>query len=207
MASNAIKNGSHDISIVRGGVDDGPAVLNLLDTAVTWLASQDRTGQWGASSFSQNPKRVEQMTEFATTGHGIWLAIKNTNDTHIDDQNGLHNTQPQIINGLSSGSVVGAIAIGDRSDYVAPVSEPELYIRLLVTDRQCAGHGIGKRLLDHARELASRAGISLLRVDCYAGDDGKLVKYYESQGFERVEGSTMNGDWPCQVLAQRLNHE
>ncbi|OGM45400.1 acetoacetyl-CoA synthase [Aspergillus bombycis] len=198
-------NGSHDIAIVRATVDSVPAVLHLLDTAVKWLVSQDRIGQWGAAPFSENPKNPERLREFATTGHGLWLAIKVADDTPVRDQNRLSDTNAQTVNGDTPGVVVGALAIGDKMPYVPSVSEPELYVRLLVTDRQCAGNGIGKRLLDHARHAANSAGVSLLRVDCYAGGDGKLVQYYESQGFKRLERLNLEGDWPCQVLAQRLD--
>ncbi|CAG7961762.1 unnamed protein product [Penicillium nalgiovense] len=205
MASNAITNGVHDITIVRGTVDSIPAVLRLLDTAVQWLVSHDRTGQWGAAPFSENPQRAEQLREFATTGQGLWLAVKVANNTPILRQDGLSNMNPQTMNGEAPGVIVGALALGERTPYVTPVSEPELYVRLLVTDRQCAGNQIGKRLLDHARELASKAGVSLLRVDFYAGGDGKLIQYYESQGFKRFESLNVEGKWPCQVLAQRLD--
>ncbi|KAJ5382964.1 hypothetical protein N7517_000875 [Penicillium concentricum] len=100
---------------------------------------------------------------------------------------------------------MGALAIGEKMPYVTAVPEPELYVQLLITDRRCAGKGVGKRLLDHAREVAKEIGVSLLRVDCYAGDDGKLVQYYESQGFKRFETLSLEGGWPCQVLAQRLH--
>lgn len=204
MASNTIHNGLHDIAIVRGTVDAVPAVLHLLDTAVKWLVSHDRIGQWGAAPFSENPRRAEQLREFATTGLGLWLAIKVAGDAPMLGQNTLSNADPQTINGEAPGVIIGALAIGERMPYVTPVSEPELYVRLLVTDRQWAGNEIGKRLLEHARELANRAGVSLLRVDCYAGGDGKLVQYYESQGFKRFESLNLEGHWPCQVLAQRL---
>ncbi|KAJ5393510.1 uncharacterized protein N7487_011151 [Penicillium crustosum] len=205
MASNMISNGAHDIIIVRGTVDAVQAVLHLLDTAVQWLVSLDRTGQWGAVPFSENPQRAEQLREFATTGHGLWLAIKVANTMPILPQNRISNTEPQTMNREAPGVIVGALAIGERMPYVTPVSEPELYVRLLVTDRQYAGNQIGKRLLDHARDLASKAGVSLLRVDCYAGGDGKLIQYYESQGFKRFESLNTEGEWPCQVLAQRLD--
>ncbi|GFF54138.1 hypothetical protein IFM58399_09751 [Aspergillus lentulus] len=200
-----IHNGFHDITIVRGTVDAVPAVLHLLDTAVEWLASQDRVGQWGAAPFSENPQRAERLKEFATTGLGLWLAIKGTDDTPMPGENRPSNINPQTMNGEAPGIIIGAVAIGDRMPYVPPVSEPELYVRLLVTDRRWAGNNIGKRLLEHARDLANRAGVSLLRVDCYAGGDGKLIKYYESQGFKRSESLNLEGDWPCQVLAQRLD--
>ncbi|GIJ84887.1 hypothetical protein Asppvi_003738 [Aspergillus pseudoviridinutans] len=196
---------SHDITIVQGTVDAVPAVLHLLDTAIKWLVSRDRIGQWGTAPFSENPQRVERLREFVTTGLGLWLAIKVTDDTPMLGQDGRSNINLQTMNGEAPGIIVGALAIGDRMPYVPPVSEPELYVRLLVTDRRWAGNKIGKRLLEHARGLANRAGVSLLRVDCYAGGDGKLIQYYESQGFKRSESLNLEGDWPCQVLAQRLD--
>jgi GNAT superfamily N-acetyltransferase len=107
----------------------------------------------------------------------------------------------------ADGRVVGALAVGDAMPYVRPAEEPELYVRLLVTDRESAGQNIGGVLLDHARELAREAGVGLLRVDCFAGGDGALVRYYEKQGFTRTEtfAVPVNGsEWPGQVLAQRL---
>jgi GNAT superfamily N-acetyltransferase len=93
-------------------------------------------------------------------------------------------------------------------DYVPAATEPELYVRLLVTERASAGQNIGGVLLDHARKLARDAGAVLLRVDCFAGGDGALVGYYERQGFTLAEEFAVprvNGpDWPGQVLVQRL---
>jgi N-acetylglutamate synthase-like GNAT family acetyltransferase len=186
------------MAIVRATVDDVPKVLHLLDAAVKWLVSRDRVGQWGAAPFSENSKRAEQLREYATTGLGLWLAIKMADDTVIS------NIQPQTMNGEAP-VIMGALAVGEKMPYVTSVSEPELYVRLLVTDRQWAGNKIGERLLDHARDLANGAGVSLLRVDCYAGGDGKLIQYYESQGFKRSELLNLEGHWPCQVLAQRLD--
>ncbi|EER41245.1 conserved hypothetical protein [Histoplasma capsulatum H143] len=192
----------HDLAIVRGTVDDSPAVLHLLDIAVKWLESQGRTGQWGTALFSENLQRVEQFRELATTGQGLWLAVKVTGDTPIPGQDRLNSPTE---NGGAPRVIVGALALGEKMSYVAPVSEPELYVRLLVTDRRYAGSKIGTRLLEHARDVANKAGALLLRLDCYAGGDGKLVQFYESQGFKRFESFKVKGEWPCQVLAQRLD--
>ncbi|CAG8099234.1 unnamed protein product [Penicillium salamii] len=205
MTSDTIQDGSHNIAIVRGTVDSVPAVLEILDSTVKWLASRGRSGQWGETPFSKNPARADQLREFATTGSGLWLAVSFTDDKPLADQDGLSNKNPETINGEASGVIVGAIALGDKMPYVTPVSEPELYVRLLVTDRKWAGKKIGERLLQHARVLANEAGVSLLRVDCYAGNDSKLVQYYESQGFERSERLNLKDNWPCQVLSQRLD--
>ncbi|KAJ5827308.1 hypothetical protein N7447_004071 [Penicillium robsamsonii] len=204
MAPKPIHNESHDIAIVRATVDDAPAVLDILDATVSWLASHGRVGQWGTSPFSENPRRTEQLKEFATTGHGLWVAVKVADGSPMDE-NRPSDSLPETMNGEAPRSIIGALAIGEKMPYVTAVSEPELYVRLLITDRRYAGKGIGKRLLDHAREVANGIGASLLRVDCYAGDDGKLVQYYESQGFKRFETLNLEGGWPCQVLAQHLH--
>lgn len=84
-----------------------------------------------------------------------------------------------------------------------PADEPEVFIHLLVTDRRHAGRGVGAALLAHAVTETRRLGIGLLRVDCYAGSDGRLVDYYRRNGFEPVQPFTV-GDWPGQLLAQRV---
>jgi GNAT superfamily N-acetyltransferase len=170
------------ITIRQAGRSAVPDVLALLDGATEWLVAQGRIDQWGTEPHSTNPQRIAQITGFADDD-GLWLAEE------------------------ADGRVVGALAVGAALPYVPPAVEPELYVRLLVTDRASAGQGIGGALLDHARELARAAGVGLLRVDCFAGGDGALVRYYEKQGFTRevefavpVKGS----EWPGQVLVQRL---
>ncbi|TDD20167.1 GNAT family N-acetyltransferase [Kribbella turkmenica] len=158
-----------------------PDVLALLDGATECLVARGRTDQWGTEPHSTNPRRIAQIAGFAGDG-GLWLAE-------------------------ADGRVVGALAVGTALPHVPPATEPELYVRLLVTDRASAGQGIGTRLLDHARELARAAGVGVLRVDCFAGGDGGLVRYYEKQGFTRdvAFAVPVNGsEWPGQVLVQRL---
>ena len=102
------------------------------------------------------------------------------------------------------GELVGVLVVGPAHDYVPPTDEPEVYVRLLVTSRDHGGLGIGTALLDEARSLARSTGISLLRVDCYGGDDRSLVRFYEKAGFTPVSEFKV-GDWPGQLLAQRLS--
>ncbi|KAA8645630.1 hypothetical protein EYZ11_003485 [Aspergillus tanneri] len=195
------------IIIVRGTVTDVSVILHLLDKAVEWLVSQDRVGQWGTTPFSEKSRNHERVTEFATSGLGVWLAIKVLDDTAmktVDEDPEQPSTALYFSTDLGvQGIVVGALAVGDKTPYVPAVSEPEAYVKLLVTDRKYIGGGIGRRLLDHARALTREAGVSLMRVDCYGGGDGKLVKYYESQGFKRSVTMDVEG-WPCQVLEMRL---
>jgi GNAT superfamily N-acetyltransferase len=169
------------LTIRPGSRADVPTVLALLDRATEWLVANGRADQWGTQPHSTNPSRVEQIAAFA-------------------EANGLRIAE-------TDGRPVGALSVGDAMPYIPSVDEPELYVQLLVTERAAAGRGIGAALLDHARSAARERGVRLLRVDCFAGGDGALVRYYERQGFTRSDSfsvTTDNGPWPGQVLVQRL---
>ncbi|MEV1146093.1 GNAT family N-acetyltransferase [Micromonospora sp. NPDC049799] len=170
-----------EMTVRPGGPADAKTILRLLDDATAWLVARGRTGQWGATPASEDPRRVAQADVWATGG-GLWLAV-------VGDR------------------PVGALVVGAATDYVPAATEPELYVNLLVTDRAYAGRGVGGRLLTHAADLARARGLPLLRVDCYAGDDGALVRWYERQGFTATEPFTVErpgrDPWPGQVLARR----
>ncbi|MEU6782073.1 GNAT family N-acetyltransferase [Nonomuraea angiospora] len=163
---------------IREGRDgDVPLVLSMFDSAVAWLTAQGRPGQWGTDPFTGNPRRTRQITG--------WLELGGMRIAEVD------------------GQPAGCLVVGGAHDYVTPATEPELYIQALVTDRRFHGHGIGRALLDRAGTEAAERGVGLLRVDCYAGDDGRLVAYYESCGFTRIAPFTV-GDWPGMLLQRRI---
>ncbi|WP_432995200.1 GNAT family N-acetyltransferase [Dactylosporangium sp. CA-233914] len=163
------------VRIRDGAMTDIPAVLGLLDAATEWLVSLGRTGQRGTAPHSTNPRRLAAMAAWVSAGH-----------LHVAEV---------------GGRPAGALAVGTAPDYVPSVAGPELYVNLLVGSR--AHRGIGGLLLGHARVLAVRRGLPLLRVDCYAGGDRALAGWYERQGFTATDPFTV-GDWPGQVLQQRL---
>ncbi len=71
--------------------------------------------------------------------------------------------------------------------YAPAVDERELYVHMLLASRSYPGRRIGSGLLDHAREQARARDIPLVRVDCWSGGDGALIRYHESQGFTPTE--------------------
>ncbi|RDW89519.1 hypothetical protein BP6252_01551 [Coleophoma cylindrospora] len=196
------------VTLRPGTVEDAPAMLRLMDIATDWLVKKGQSGQWGTERHSDNPARIKQAIELAESG-GTWIAVDSnwsssrTEDgfsgSESTDNSGEEDEELSIING-----VVGGLTVGQANTYVQPATEPELYVRYLATDRASSGKGIGTLLLEQARTLARKAGVSLLRLDCYAGGSGGLVRYYESQGFERMETFDING-WPGQILIQRLD--
>lgn len=172
------------MEIRNGSPADAPAIIALLDGAVAWLVSQGRTGQWGDQPFSSRPTAVARIEQYAAE-----LLVRMA----VDD----------------SGRVVGSCLLAEQAPAnVTPADGPELYIRYLVTDRTASGTGIGAALVADALAETRRRGLPTLRVDCYAGDDRRLVAQYERLGFtptepfevEQADGSR----WPGQLLEIRL---
>ncbi|MFD8304307.1 GNAT family N-acetyltransferase [Streptomyces sp. NPDC059690] len=171
-----------EITIRDAGADDVPVILGMLDSCVEWLAGQGRTGQWGTRPLSQSPRTVESVVRYMEEGAA-----------YIAEADG----EPAATLTLTG-------APGAYLSHLPPVGEPERYIHWLASDRRFKGHGVGSALLAHAAEVTRGAGIGLLRVDCYAGGDGRLVRYYEDNGFARTETYLAAGDWPGQLLERRL---
>ncbi|MFF1919444.1 GNAT family N-acetyltransferase [Streptomyces sp. NPDC058221] len=153
----------------------------MLDAAVAWMNARGNTQQWGTKPYSQIPGGPERVERYTTV-----------NDSYIAELDG---------------TPVGTLVLDSGPNPQVPIptaDEPERYIRLLVSDRKHAGQGIGAVLLAHAVEEARRAGVGLLRVDCWAGGGGELVAYYERNGFTATE-PFLAGTWPGQVLARRVD--
>jgi GNAT superfamily N-acetyltransferase len=107
------------------------------------------------------------------------------------------------------GTPLGVMIItGECQPYVPQPEERELYVNFLISSRRHAGRGVGRALIERAKQEAAERGIDLLRVDCWAGEDGNLVKVYEGYGFKRVLEFTVplpEGEWPGMLLAMRLS--
>jgi GNAT superfamily N-acetyltransferase len=166
-----------------GGPGDIAAVLALGDEAVKWMNARGNTRQWGTAPWTGSQQREAVIRDLA---HGGGMRI-------AEDQDGM---------------VLGAMVItGIPPAYVPPVAERELYVNLLLVSRRHSRQGIGAALIGRARQEAAAGGIGLIRVDCWAGEDGSLVRVYEKYGFARVQEFTVAlpaGEWPGMLLAVRL---
>ncbi|MFC8229123.1 GNAT family N-acetyltransferase [Streptomyces sp. NPDC057287] len=171
---------THGIRIRPGGPADAPAILGMLDSAVAWMNARGNTEQWGTVPYSQTSGGVARVERY-TTENAPYVA-------ELD------------------GTPVGAMVLDHGPSPQMPIAaagEPERYVRMLVSDRKHAGRGIGAALLAHAADEARRAGVDLLRVDCWAGGGGELVAFYERNGFAPTD-PFLSGTWPGQVLARRV---
>ena len=167
-----------DNTVIRSGDSgDVDTLLRFFDEAVEWLVARGSSKQWGTEPWSGVPKRVERVKGMAADP-GLRIAV-------VD------------------GEAAGALIVSEEHDqHVPAVDERELYIRLLITSRRFAGRRVGGRLVEYALDEARRRGIDLVRVDCWAGGDGELQRYYESQGFKPTVRFTVE-EWVGQVLEQR----
>jgi GNAT superfamily N-acetyltransferase len=165
------------VRIREGTVADVPSVLGFMDEAVAWMVERGQTGQWGSEPISGRLSFVERLEQWQRDG-GLRVAE------------------------TDAGEPVGALVVGAAQPYVTESDEPELYVILLVTSRRHAGEGIGAALVRRAIDEARGAGVSLLRVDCWAGAP-RLVQWYEEQGFVAVERFRF-GSWEGQLFELRI---
>ena len=170
--------------IRRGSREDVPLILAFGDEAVAWMNARGNTEQWGTEPWTGKRDREEGFLERADTG-GMRV---------LEDEDG---------------TALGVMVITEEHQpYVPDAEERELYVNFLITSRKYAGRGVGRALIEQAKAEAAERGIDLLRVDCWAGQDGNLVKVYEGYGFQRVQEFTVPvGDmlWPGMLLALRLS--
>ncbi|WP_067536511.1 GNAT family N-acetyltransferase [Nocardia crassostreae] len=172
------ENRLDDMVIRRAEAADAPAVLHLFDEVIAWFVAIGNREQWGTEPWSTQESRVKRVTE-ACSLPGAWIA-----------------EHPRL-------GVCGALVLGEAMPYVPVATEPELYVRLLISSRDPGARGIGRRLLAFADNESRAAGLDRLRVDCYGGGTGALVRFYESCGYERLQHIDVEG-WPCQVLGRTL---
>ncbi|OPA88910.1 GNAT family N-acetyltransferase [Pseudomonas fluorescens] len=167
-----------DWVIRRASVTDAPAVLQVFDEVIAWFVAMGNTGQWGTEPWSALPWRVAQVAQ-ACALPGAWVVV---------DQ---------------ADRVRAALVMGEAMPYAPAATEPEVYVRLLIATRDVPARGIGRRLMSFADECARVAGVGRLRVDCYGGGTGALVRFYESCGYERISTFDLEG-WPGQLLGRNL---
>jgi|SRR5580698_8631495 GNAT superfamily N-acetyltransferase len=171
------------MKIRPGGPDDVAFVLALGDEAVQWMNARGNTQQWGTAPWTGSDKREEAIRGQALSG-GMRIA---------EDEDG---------------TALGVLVMTEnRQAYVPAAGERELYVNLLLVSRRHGGRGIGAVLMECAKQEAAARGIGLIRVDCWAGGEGSLVRVYEKYGFSRVQEFTVAlpaGDWPGMLLAMRL---
>jgi GNAT superfamily N-acetyltransferase len=161
-----------------GSIEDIDAVVALFDANVAWLVARGISAQWGSEPWSGNPRLVEFARELLSSGVVTIAEIE--------------------------GEVVGTSVVTDHPmPYVPAADKPERYLKLLISSPRHRGQKIGHRLIELAREYTVSEGVNLLRVDCWAGGDRRLVSYYASEGFTVTQEIEVRPGTSVQVFEWR----
>jgi GNAT superfamily N-acetyltransferase len=163
--------------IRKAVADDLATILRWRAEAADWLHKRG-SDQWNDSGLTRNAfgKRVADSIRAGET----WIA---------EDDDGIS---------------LGTIAV-DLSPDPGLWSEKELegafVVHRMITDRSAVGRGVGALLLDHAEDLARRAGRKRLILDAWTSNPD-LHAYYESQGFRHVR-TVLDHYTPSATLFER----
>ncbi|KAI0206804.1 acetyltransferase [Astrocystis sublimbata] len=217
------------IRSIKQGPEDEDFILAAFDASLPQLASIGSGGQWGSQPFSEREDTgarlpFQQAQRYQATGEGdpIYVFIIEAEVQDEDklpasldirtDESGkrlvrvgtvmfLEALYPKIASELFDRDVVKK-ALDGTNDYI--------YVEALVTDVRVGElrKGAGVAMLDHARQFCRDKAKDKLHLIAYSGNDRKLVKYYESQGYSAVEDfvyTRPSGEkWPGAFMSLKL---
>ncbi|KAK4551517.1 hypothetical protein LTR86_011124 [Recurvomyces mirabilis] len=193
---------------------DGELLIQMFDSQLPWLQSIGSGDQWGSSFIRDDPAKkakyhakvhqseVSEQQQWSPQWTGVYIAERKQALSNPKDR------EAEVV------PVAALILEAKSADYVRPVlleqdeKDPFLYLAYLLTDRTAIdlGKGAGAALILHAKVEARRLGLSRICMDCWSGNGGKLVQYYERQGFKSLGSFGLNklDDWPGEVLEMRI---
>ncbi|TGJ79582.1 hypothetical protein E0Z10_g9178 [Xylaria hypoxylon] len=199
---------------IRGlieGSSDIQFIVDAFDASIPQLASIGSGGQWGSEPFSERSnigekiKIFEQAQRYQLTGEGdpirIFVIEAEIPSSAVDELPASVRVRADDTgkNFLAVGSVM--LSEGMYPPYLRPYFDKDtikkeldgtrdyIYLEALITDYRTGPwrKGAGAALIEHSRQFCHERGKPILYVDSYGGNDRKLVKYYEAQGFLVVD--------------------
>ncbi|GAB7365574.1 hypothetical protein MBLNU230_g6646t1 [Neophaeotheca triangularis] len=192
-------------------LSDQELLVDFMDSHIQWLSANGSSGQWGTQPVREaRPnitsraeawiKKSEEGGEWGSDWCRAFIVEANHNNK---------NTSSERI----KTPVAGLVLTASSADYVRSVlpeqdkAQPFVYLSYVMTNRHAGtlAKGAGAFAIDAAKTQTCDLGFKRLCLDCWAGNERKLVRYYESQGFEAIgDFEDAEDDWPCTVLEMRL---
>lgn len=210
---------------------DADFILAAFDGSLPHLASKGSGQQWGARPFSERDgvrDRVESwiaVSEASRRGEqgvepGRLFIAEVELPSEGQEGDGLF-VRTDVQSGKELLSVAAAGVRKDwwptyfkQFDHLQKLADSEdaaggvMYLEVLISDFRTgpARKGAGAVLLQKVKEYAVSKGATKLYLDCFAGNDENLVKFYEAQGFVSVADfvDEKSGGWPGRVLKMDL---
>ncbi|RJE24078.1 hypothetical protein PHISCL_03567 [Aspergillus sclerotialis] len=201
--------------------DDGLRYLQIFDSQLGWLCSIGSSPQWGSSprsnkeelqvEYRNKVKSSEQCWNEPWNRESVRAYIAEIEIKQVELPHRLLELAIESTNNRVRVPVAGMVLQGQSSEYVRDIiaenddNDAFIYLSYITSDRRMApfGKGAGARLISHAKDEALRLGFRRLCLDCWRGNDNKLIRYYEKQGFRAIGDFEVN-NWQGTVLEMRL---
>jgi hypothetical protein len=175
---------------------DAQFIMDAFDSTLPYLASIGSGVQWGLEALSRNEKfrrNIQEWTETSTSdGQPVRLFIAELSTRGLPTP-GLH---CRIDENGNEVLLIGAALVADSwvpphitnafkdlsLEFLSEILNDKnfLYIEVLTTDfRAGSGYprkGAGAALINHIKEYGIKMGKETLLVDCWAGNERKLVR-------------------------------
>ncbi|KAK4497838.1 hypothetical protein PRZ48_010492 [Zasmidium cellare] len=210
-------------------LEDGRRILEFVDSQLPYLQRLGSEGQWGLEPFGDD-ERTQQgykgiVTNSEATEKGRPWDRNSTKAFIAEVDIPVEKLTPEIkaimspqeateSNGFVRLRVASMFVDGRSVGYARPVlpeqddNDPFLYVAHVVSDRRAVPwcNGAGNALLEHAKKEAQSLGLGRICLDCWNGNGGRLVKYYEAKGYQPLGVVFDDGekDWPATVMELRL---
>ncbi|KAK4224641.1 hypothetical protein QBC38DRAFT_485017 [Podospora fimiseda] len=184
--------------------DDAKFTVSAFDSCIPHLSSIGSAAQWGTTPLStvrpefitRHVKAITDGENYRLTGEGapIRVLIAEVELPPTDDSPGrLRVGSATLRAGYFPQYVLDQPHLREATSSAAKEEKGFMYLDILVTDFSEATRpyrrGAGAALLQYAKNwVGKELGMQVMYVDCWAGNEGKLVSFYEAQGFERVDG-------------------
>ncbi|KAI0855392.1 hypothetical protein F4860DRAFT_496450 [Xylaria cubensis] len=180
---------------------DHELLVDFQESQISWLSTVGSGDQWGTKSIREvNPTASERARS--------WIEKSEQGAQWSSDW-----CRAFVAEASSGVPVAGLVLDSKAPAYVSSVlpeqdeSDPFVYLAYLISNRHAGEErkGAAAALLDLAKDQVRDMGLNRICLDCWRGNDRKLVRYYESQGFRLLEDFTAGkNDWPGCVLEMRL---
>ncbi|KAH7074196.1 hypothetical protein FB567DRAFT_191426 [Paraphoma chrysanthemicola] len=195
-----------DASLAEG---DDVFITSVFDASLPYLESIGSQAQWGSIPFSQRADWIEEtkqqiqesqrnrISDVTDALHVLILEAEFVEqETVARDLKDMHSRVSK--DGRCYVSVGFAFARGSWFPTYLPAAiisqleqtrEESLYVEVMVSDSRTKDtfRGAGAALLQELQKYAHSCGKKALYLDGWAGNDRKLIRYYEQQGFQKVE--------------------
>ncbi|OJD13746.1 hypothetical protein AJ78_05824 [Emergomyces pasteurianus Ep9510] len=210
-------------------MEDVEHILAAFDSTLPHLEAKGSGQQWGSQPLSERPgskvlmqTAVKDSLEYQVTGDGKYVEVFIT-EVEVDPADPANQAEADAVFRTSedgkrfvqTGAMVTTTAfshyLNDKEEMKSILEEAErekkfIYLSALVSDYRAGPlrKGAGAALIEHAKHRARKLGKKTIFLDCFGGNGGHLVKFYETSGCRVVAALDLpkpnEAPWPCRVM-------